>query len=66
MDMRQDIDDEDEELTLEAFVDKKLRHWELSQVESIYSLACHCLHEKKNRRPVMEQVQWQNFTDDFQ
>ncbi|XP_044212630.1 interleukin-1 receptor-associated kinase 4 isoform X2 [Thunnus albacares] len=56
MDMRYDIDDEDEELTLEDFVDKKLRDWGLSQVESIYSLACNCLHERKNRRPVIRQV----------
>lgn len=57
MEMRYDIDDEDEELTLEDFVDKKMKAWELSQVESIYSLACNCLHERKNRRPVIKQVQ---------
>ncbi|XP_053174948.1 interleukin-1 receptor-associated kinase 4 [Scomber japonicus] len=56
MDMWHDIDDEDEELTLEDFLDKKLRDWKLSQVESIYSLACNCLHERKNRRPVIRQV----------
>lgn len=57
MDMRYDIDDEDEELTFEDFLDKKMRDWELSQVESIYSLACNCLLERKNRRPVIKQVQ---------
>ncbi|KAK2842521.1 hypothetical protein Q5P01_012721 [Channa striata] len=56
MELRYDIDDEDEELTLEDFVDKKMRDWELSQVESVYSLACNCLHERKNRRPVIKQV----------
>ncbi|XP_030587052.1 interleukin-1 receptor-associated kinase 4 isoform X1 [Archocentrus centrarchus] len=56
MEIRYDIDDEDEELTLEDFVDKKMKDWELSQVESIYSLACNCLHERKNRRPVIKQV----------
>lgn len=56
MEMRYDIDDEDEELTLEDFVDKKMKDWELSQVESIYSLACNCLHDRKNRRPVIRQV----------
>nr|AJZ70421.1 interleukin-1 receptor-associated kinase 4 [Oplegnathus fasciatus] len=56
MDMRYDIDDEDEELTFEDFLDKKMRDWELSQVESIYSLACNCLLERKNRRPVIKQV----------
>lgn len=57
MEIRYDIEDEDEELTLEDFVDKKMKDWELSQVESIYSLACNCLHERKNRRPVIKQVQ---------
>ncbi|XP_026168157.1 interleukin-1 receptor-associated kinase 4 [Mastacembelus armatus] len=56
MDFRYDIDDEDEELTLEDFLDKKMRDWELSQVESVYTLACNCLHERKNRRPVIKQV----------
>ncbi|XP_070762861.1 interleukin-1 receptor-associated kinase 4 isoform X3 [Enoplosus armatus] len=57
MEMRYDIDDEDEELTFEDFLDRKMGDWELSQVESIYSLACNCLHERKNRRPVIKQVQ---------
>lgn len=56
MDMRYDIDDEDEELTLENFLDKKMGDSELSQAESIYTLACSCLHERKNRRPVIKQV----------
>ncbi|KAM6927091.1 interleukin-1 receptor-associated kinase 4 isoform 3-T3 [Lycodopsis pacificus] len=56
MEMRYDIDDEDEELTFEDFLDKKMRDWDLSQVESIYSLACNCLHDRKNRRPVIKQV----------
>ncbi|XP_076589150.1 interleukin-1 receptor-associated kinase 4 [Chaetodon auriga] len=56
MDMRYDIDDEDEELTLENFLDKKMGYSELSQAESIYTLACNCLHERKNRRPVIKQV----------
>ncbi|CAJ1056274.1 interleukin-1 receptor-associated kinase 4 [Xyrichtys novacula] len=56
MEMRYDIDDEDEDLTLEDFLDKKMGDWEQSHVESIYSLACNCLHERKNRRPVIKQV----------
>lgn len=52
------IDDEDEELTFEDFLDKKMGDLEPSQVASIYSLACNCLHERKNRRPVIKQVQW--------
>lgn len=51
-----DIDDEDEELTLEDFVDKKMGGWELSQVQTVYSLASNCLHDRKNRRPVIKQV----------
>lgn len=57
MDLRYDIDDEDEELTLEDFVDKKMRDWEMGQVQTIYSLACICLHDRKNRRPVITQVE---------
>ena len=57
MEVRYDIDDEDEELTFEDFLDKKMKDWELSQVESVYSLACNCLHDRKNRRPVIKQVQ---------
>ncbi|KAI3371144.1 hypothetical protein L3Q82_023773 [Scortum barcoo] len=56
MELRYDIDDEDEELTLEGFLDKKMIDWELSQAESVYSLACNCLLERKNRRPVIKQV----------
>ncbi|XP_051238374.1 interleukin-1 receptor-associated kinase 4 isoform X1 [Dicentrarchus labrax] len=56
MEMRYDIEDEDEELTLEDFLDKKMGDLGLSQVESVYSLACNCLLERKNRRPVIKQV----------
>ncbi|XP_024137045.1 interleukin-1 receptor-associated kinase 4 isoform X1 [Oryzias melastigma] len=56
MEFRYDIDDEDEELTLEDFVDKKMGDWTMGQVESIYCLASNCLHERKNRRPVIKQV----------
>lgn len=58
MDIRYDIDDEDEDLTLEEFVDKKMKDWELSQAETMYCLASNCLHDRKNRRPVIKQVQW--------
>ncbi|XP_041852515.1 interleukin-1 receptor-associated kinase 4 [Melanotaenia boesemani] len=56
MDIRDDIDDEDEDLTLEDIVDKKMRNWEMSQVETIYTLACNCLYDRKNRRPLIKQV----------
>uniref|UniRef100_A0A3B3UZS4 Interleukin-1 receptor-associated kinase 4 n=1 Tax=Poecilia latipinna TaxID=48699 RepID=A0A3B3UZS4_9TELE len=57
MDIRDDIDDEDEDLTLEQFLDRKMTDWELSQVESIYCLASNCLDDRKNRRPFIKQVQ---------
>uniref|UniRef100_A0A3Q1EY62 non-specific serine/threonine protein kinase n=1 Tax=Acanthochromis polyacanthus TaxID=80966 RepID=A0A3Q1EY62_9TELE len=57
MDVRYEIDDEDENLTLEDFMDKKMKDWQLSHAATIYSLACNCLHDRKNRRPVIKQVQ---------
>ncbi|XP_054888745.1 interleukin-1 receptor-associated kinase 4 isoform X1 [Poeciliopsis prolifica] len=56
MDIRDDIDDDDEDLTLEQFLDRKMTDWELSQVESIYCLASNCLDDRKNRRPFIKQV----------
>ncbi|KAF3855075.1 hypothetical protein F7725_023130 [Dissostichus mawsoni] len=66
MEVKDDIDDEEEDLTLEEFLDKKMRDWEMSQVESVYSLACNCLLDRKNRRPVIKQVQWGEITADIQ
>uniref|UniRef100_A0A3B5MU60 Interleukin-1 receptor-associated kinase 4 n=1 Tax=Xiphophorus couchianus TaxID=32473 RepID=A0A3B5MU60_9TELE len=57
MDIRDDIDDEDEDLTLEQILDREMTDWELSQVESIYCLASNCLDDRKNRRPFIKQVQ---------
>lgn len=56
MDMKDEIEDEDEELTLESFLDKRMRDWEMGQVHSVFSLACNCLDDKKNRRPLITQV----------
>uniref|UniRef100_A0A3B5N204 Interleukin-1 receptor-associated kinase 4 n=1 Tax=Xiphophorus couchianus TaxID=32473 RepID=A0A3B5N204_9TELE len=56
MDIRDDIDDEDEDLTLEQILDREMTDWELSQVESIYCLASNCLDDRKNRRPFIKQV----------
>lgn len=56
MDLRYDIEDEDEDLTLESFVDKQMRDWEMGQVQSVYALACNCLYDQKNRRPLISQV----------
>uniref|UniRef100_A0A8C5E801 Interleukin-1 receptor-associated kinase 4 n=1 Tax=Gouania willdenowi TaxID=441366 RepID=A0A8C5E801_GOUWI len=53
IDIRENIEDEDEELTLHGFVDPKMKDWDLSQVECIYMLASNCLHNRKNRRPLI-------------
>lgn len=50
------IEDEDEELTLEGFLDKKMEDVDHSQAESVYTLACSCLQDRKNQRPVSKQV----------
>lgn len=47
---------EDEELTLEEFIDRKMLNWDLESVERMYSVACQCLSERKNRRPLMKEV----------
>uniref|UniRef100_A0A8C6U3Y5 non-specific serine/threonine protein kinase n=1 Tax=Neogobius melanostomus TaxID=47308 RepID=A0A8C6U3Y5_9GOBI len=56
MDFRYDIEDEDEELTLETFLDIKMKDWEMGQVHSMYALASNCLFDQKNRRPLITQV----------
>ncbi|KAM9495893.1 interleukin-1 receptor-associated kinase 4 [Clarias gariepinus] len=47
---------EDEEMTLEEFIDKKMLDWDLESVERTYNLASQCLSERKNRRPLMKEV----------
>lgn len=47
---------EDEEMELEDLVDKKLDSIDFSAVEKVFGLACHCLHDKKVKRPSMEEV----------
>ncbi|XP_056907687.1 interleukin-1 receptor-associated kinase 4 isoform X2 [Takifugu flavidus] len=50
------IEDEDEELTFEGFLDTKMEDVKLGQAESVYTLACSCLQDRKNQRPVSKQV----------
>lgn len=50
------IDDEDEELTFEDFLDKKMDTHEASGAWTIYLLACSCLSERRNKRPLIKQV----------
>lgn len=52
--MKDEIEDED--LTLEEFRDTKMQDWDLNSVERMYNVACQCLSERKNRRPLMKEV----------
>lgn len=47
---------EDEEVTLEEFIDKKMLDWDMESVERMYNVASQCLSERKNRRPLMKEV----------
>ncbi|XP_010213831.1 PREDICTED: interleukin-1 receptor-associated kinase 4 [Tinamus guttatus] len=48
---------EDEETTIEAYVDEKMNDWDAASVDKMYSVANRCLNEKKNRRPDIKMVQ---------
>ncbi|XP_042728655.1 interleukin-1 receptor-associated kinase 4 isoform X1 [Lagopus leucura] len=48
---------EDEEATIEDYVDVKMSDWDAASVHKMYSLADQCLNEKKNRRPNIQMVQ---------
>ncbi|CAL8359266.1 unnamed protein product [Lota lota] len=56
MELRYEIDDEDEDLTLEDFLDKKMSDTDMAQVERTYALACNCLQDRKVKRPTIKQV----------
>ncbi|KAJ6656257.1 hypothetical protein lerEdw1_003985 [Lerista edwardsae] len=47
---------EDEEKTIEEYVDGKMSDWSIPSVEQLYSVACQCLNERKNRRPDIQTV----------
>uniref|UniRef100_A0A2D4LFG6 Interleukin-1 receptor-associated kinase 4 n=1 Tax=Micrurus spixii TaxID=129469 RepID=A0A2D4LFG6_9SAUR len=47
---------EDEEKTIEDYVDKKISNWNITLIEQMYLIASPCLHEKKNQRPDIERV----------
>ncbi|KAB0368616.1 hypothetical protein FD755_019650, partial [Muntiacus reevesi] len=42
---------EDEEKTIEDYIDKKMNDVDSTSIETMYSVASQCLHEKKNKRP---------------
>ncbi|KAJ8249998.1 hypothetical protein COCON_G00232140 [Conger conger] len=54
LEMKAEIEDED--LTLEDFVDKKMEDGEPLAVEKMFSLARLCLNDRKGRRPDIAQV----------
>ncbi|XP_050180447.1 interleukin-1 receptor-associated kinase 4 isoform X3 [Myiozetetes cayanensis] len=48
---------EDEEATIEDYVDEKMSDWDVPSVHKMYSIADRCLNDKKNRRPDIKMVQ---------
>uniref|UniRef100_A0AAY5F576 Interleukin-1 receptor-associated kinase 4 n=1 Tax=Electrophorus electricus TaxID=8005 RepID=A0AAY5F576_ELEEL len=54
MEMKDEIDDE--EITLQEFIDNKMEGWDMDCVEKMYSVASRCLSERKNRRPLLKEV----------
>uniref|UniRef100_A0A8B9SNJ6 Interleukin-1 receptor-associated kinase 4 n=1 Tax=Anas platyrhynchos TaxID=8839 RepID=A0A8B9SNJ6_ANAPL len=48
---------EDEEATIEDYIDAKMHDWDATSVHKMYSIADQCLNEKKNRRPNSKTVQ---------
>ncbi|ROI37166.1 Interleukin-1 receptor-associated kinase 4 [Anabarilius grahami] len=54
MEMKDEIDDD--EVSLEEFIDSKMEGWQMEEVERMYDLASQCLCEKKNKRPPITQV----------
>ncbi|XP_047407154.1 interleukin-1 receptor-associated kinase 4 isoform X4 [Sciurus carolinensis] len=55
LDIKEEI--EDEEKTIEDYIDVKMNDTNSSSVEAMYSVASQCLHEKKNKRPDIKKVQ---------
>ncbi|XP_059703041.1 interleukin-1 receptor-associated kinase 4 isoform X2 [Haemorhous mexicanus] len=50
---------EDEEATIEDYVDEKMSDWDVPSVHKMYSIADRCLNDKKTRRPDIKMVQQQ-------
>uniref|UniRef100_A0A8C3VV45 Interleukin-1 receptor-associated kinase 4 n=1 Tax=Catagonus wagneri TaxID=51154 RepID=A0A8C3VV45_9CETA len=55
LDIKEEI--EDEEKTVENYIDKKMNDIDSTSIETMYSVASQCLHEKKNKRPDIKKVQ---------
>ncbi|XP_067855614.1 interleukin-1 receptor-associated kinase 4-like isoform X2 [Heptranchias perlo] len=54
LDIKEEIDDE--EMTIEDYVDKKMQDWDSVAIEKMYLTASQCLNEKKNKRPDIKKV----------
>lgn len=55
LDIKEEI--EDEEKTIEDYVDTKMNDTDPASIEAMYCIASQCLHEKKNKRPDIKKVQ---------
>ncbi|XP_029809798.1 interleukin-1 receptor-associated kinase 4 isoform X1 [Suricata suricatta] len=55
LDIKEEI--EDEEKTIEDYIDTKMNDINPISIETMYSVASQCLHEKKNKRPDINKVQ---------
>lgn len=54
LDIKEEI--EDEEKTIEDYIDMKMNDIDPTSIETMYSVASQCLHEKKNKRPDIKKV----------
>ncbi|KAF0885096.1 IRAK4 kinase, partial [Crocuta crocuta] len=54
LDIKEEI--EDEEKTIEDYIDTKMNDTDPICIETMYSVASQCLHEKKNKRPDIKKV----------
>ncbi|ELV10694.1 Interleukin-1 receptor-associated kinase 4 [Tupaia chinensis] len=54
IDIKEEI--EDEEKTIEDYVDRKMSDANSTSIETMYTVASQCLHEKKNKRPDIKKV----------
>uniref|UniRef100_UPI00398E628B interleukin-1 receptor-associated kinase 4-like n=1 Tax=Pristiophorus japonicus TaxID=55135 RepID=UPI00398E628B len=54
LDIKEEIDEE--EITIEHYVDKKMKDWDSLAIQKMYLTAHQCLNEKKNKRPDIKKV----------
>ncbi|XP_067906614.1 interleukin-1 receptor-associated kinase 4-like isoform X3 [Heterodontus francisci] len=54
LDIQEEIDDE--EMSIEDYIDKKMPEWDYVAIEKMYLTASQCLNEKKNKRPGIKKV----------